>query len=82
VRAHFEEHDRALAAQQSSGPAKPPSESINFKDMPTSGQVQMAAQSGIQLDPAELEADKAQQRADKAAELKAKMAGKDKEIAA
>lgn len=34
--------------------AKLPSESISFKDLPSSGKVQMAQQAGIQLDPAEL----------------------------
>jgi len=47
------------------GAEKPPSESISFKDLPPDGQAQMAAQAGIQLNPAELAAKEAE---DKAAE--------------
>ncbi|HLZ90216.1 MAG TPA: zinc ribbon domain-containing protein [Candidatus Acidoferrum sp.] len=80
VRAHFMEHKQAMAAQQSAQ-NKPPSESMNFKDMPTSGKVQMAAQANIQLNPMELEAKDAQERADKAAELKAKLGSKQEKAA-
>lgn len=40
-----------LAQQQQGAKEKPPSESINFKDLPIEGQVQMAAKAGIQLHP-------------------------------
>lgn len=66
VIAHFEEHERQLAQKQAAKAtppeAKPPSESINFKDLPDSGKVQMAAKSGIKLDPKELLADKAMEQ--------------------
>lgn len=39
------------AAQVAGGGAKPPSESINFKDLPPDGRVQMAAKVGITLHP-------------------------------
>lgn len=58
VRAHAQQHLQALAsAQQSQG--KPPSESINFKDLPPDGQAQMAGQAGIKLNPADLAAKQA-----------------------
>lgn len=41
----------AQGGQQPAQQAKTPSESMNFKDMPPSGQVQMAGQAGIQLTP-------------------------------
>lgn len=41
---------------------KKPSESISFKDLPVDGQIQMAAQAGIQLDPAVLIGEKMQQQ--------------------
>jgi len=43
--------------------AKAPSESISFKDMPAEGQIQMAAQAGIQLSPESI----AQQKVEDAA---------------
>lgn len=48
-----------LAAQAQKEEAKPPSESINYKDLPIDGKIQMAAQAGIQLDPAVMEAEEA-----------------------
>ncbi len=55
VMTHYDEHAAALQAQQAPPPSpKPPAESVNFKDLPDSGKVQMAAQSGIKLDPQEL----------------------------
>lgn len=39
------------ARQAATNPAKPPSESINFKDLPPDGQAQLAAKAGIQLHP-------------------------------
>lgn len=47
---------RAAAAK---GGSKPPSESINFKDLPPEGKVQMAGQAGIQLDAGGVAADEA-----------------------
>lgn len=41
---------------------KKPSESISFKDLPIDGQIQMAAQAGIQLDPAILIGQKMQEQ--------------------
>lgn len=38
-------------AQQPAQQAQTPGESMNFKDMPASGQIQMAGQAGIQLTP-------------------------------
>ncbi len=43
--------DTGMGQQQPTTPAKVPSESISFKDLPTSGKVQMAEQAGIQLSP-------------------------------
>jgi hypothetical protein len=54
--------------------AKPPSESISFKDLPPEGQAQMAAQAGIDLSPQQMAdhaAEQAKQEAKKAA-VKAK----------
>jgi len=48
---------------------KPPAASISFKDLPVEGKVQMAAQAGIKLDPAQLQA---QEAADSTLGLKAK----------
>ena len=43
------------ARQQAQGePPKPPSESINFKDLPPEGKAQMAEQAGINLNPVEV----------------------------
>jgi hypothetical protein len=60
VRLHYDEHQRAmqrlLAQQQAQQPPqqKPVSASINFKDLPPDGQLQLAAQDGIKLNPAVL----------------------------
>lgn len=54
VRAYYQLAKTMAAAQQQPPAAKPPSESINFKDLPPDGQAQMAQQSGIKLDPAQL----------------------------
>lgn len=65
VRLHYLEH--VQAAQEKSagaeGQQKPPSKSINFKDMDTDGQVQLAAQAGIKLDAGKLQAEDAQDKA-------------------
>jgi len=55
VKLHGEAHKKALAAQQANAPnpnQKPPSASINWADLPPDGQVQMAAEAGIKLNPA------------------------------
>jgi len=44
-------------------PIKSPSESISFKDMPPEGQVQMAAQAGIELSPEAIMQQKAEEAA-------------------
>jgi len=69
---HMQEHDQALAAQQTGGAKKPPSESINFKDLPPGGQVEMAAQAGLHLNPQELMEKQATDQANKEKELEAK----------
>lgn len=76
VQAHYEEHMKAQAAQNGPAAPKPPSASLAYKDLPPSGQVQLAAQDGIQLDPAELLAEKAHQQQLEAA--KAQSLGKSK----
>lgn len=76
VEAHLGEHQAAIAAQQQGNQPKPPSESINFKDLPPEGQVQMAAQSQIKLDMGALVQKQAQDKADKANELKMKLGSK------
>ena len=58
---HITEHERALAEGQATGQQQAGqqggeqqqkvAESIGFKDLPPDGQVQMAAQAGIKLDP-------------------------------
>lgn len=53
-------------------PAKPPSESIAFKDLPPEGQSQMAEQAGIHLTPAAMAAHTATQDAKAAATAAAK----------
>ena len=81
VRAYYQAC-KQIAGQQQGGNEKPPAESINLKDLPPSGQVQMAAQAGIQLDPVELAQKQQQDRADKQAQTQAKVqslqAGKEK----
>jgi hypothetical protein len=76
VQAHFDEHDRF--DQQNKSQPKPPSESVNFKDLPPGGKAQMAAQAGIQLDPNELAAKEVQDKADKTAEMQARFGQKEK----
>jgi hypothetical protein len=75
VRAHAQQHQQALAAKQAPQ-QKPPSESINFKDLPPDGQAQMAGQAGIRLNPLALAAKQEQDKADKAAELRARLKGR------
>jgi hypothetical protein len=67
VMTHYDEHMAAIAeAAKGNPPAaaeKPVSESLNFKDLPPEGQVQLAAKAGIKLDLAKLQQDAAQDRA-------------------
>ena len=69
---HMQEHQKALADKQGAAAKKPPSESINFKDLPPGGQVQMAKQAEIDLSPDELQAKQAQDQANKDKALAAK----------
>jgi len=62
VRAHAIEHQKFA---QEPAQHKPPSASLNLKDLPPGGKVQLAEQQGIHLDPAELIAKEAQDRQDK-----------------
>lgn len=48
---------------------KPPTEAINFKDLPPEGQAQLAAQANIHLDPHVLAAHQAQLQVDKTREM-------------
>jgi len=56
VKLHGKAHKAALAAQTPPAPGKPPSESINYADLPPSGQIQLAAKAGITLPPPEVAA--------------------------
>jgi len=66
VMAHYDEHAAQKAqkdaAKAQPEPAKPPSEAINFKDLPPEGQVQLAAKGGIKLDLGKLQAEDAQDK--------------------
>ena len=78
---HVQEHEqivqqRMQAMAQAANPQKAPSESIPYKDLPPIGQIQMAAQSKIQLTPQDI----MQQEATKAAEKAAEQAAKSKPI--
>lgn len=51
VRLHGMEHKKVLQGMQGSAQGKPPSVSINYKDLPPDGQLQAAKEAGIQLNP-------------------------------
>ena len=51
VSLHLDEHIAAAQAKQKPQGKKPPSESINIKDLPPKGAVQLAGQAGIELSP-------------------------------
>ena len=51
VKLHGMAHKQTLQAQQQPPQEKPPSASINFKDLPPDGKLQMAAEAGIKLNP-------------------------------
>ena len=57
VMAHADAHAAAIKAAQQPPQQKPPSESINFADLPPEGQAQMAAQAGIQITPPQINMD-------------------------
>lgn len=71
VTLHFKEHQAAMAQAQAPPATKPPAESIKLSDLPPDGQVQMAAQAGIKLDPQALMAQDQQDRQD---DMQVKMA--------
>lgn len=55
---HYMEHLTAAAQNAQNTPPKPPSESINYKDLETvEAKIQMLGQAGIKLDPASLKAE-------------------------
>lgn len=54
VKLHGEAHKKVLDASAPGPQVKPPSESINFADLPDEGKIQMAAKDGIQLTQAGL----------------------------
>jgi hypothetical protein len=68
----MKEREAFMAQQQQAPQQKPPSESINFKDLPPDGQVEMAGQAGIKLDPRLLVAKQQQDQQNKESELAAK----------
>jgi hypothetical protein len=51
VKAHGEAHKQALQAQTPPPQGKPPSTSINFADLPPDGQLQLAKEANITLNP-------------------------------
>lgn len=78
VQLHYSEHMAAAAEQAAAaGPqgVKPPSESINFKDLPPDGKVQMAAKDGIQLNAAQLAAEEQEKKDTAAVAAAAKNSG-------
>ena len=48
--------------QETSEETKPPSRSISYKDLPPEGKAQLAEQAGIQLNPAQIEADEMEEK--------------------
>ncbi len=74
VRAFYNYCKQIAAQQAQQTQTKPPSESMNFKDLPPEGQAQMAAQAGIKLDPAQLAAQDAAEKQQKAQQNAVKLA--------
>lgn len=73
VQLHFQEHAAALQAQQQNQPPKPPSESINYKDLETvDAKIAMLKQAGINVDPAALKQEMDKDEAAEAAAAAAK----------
>jgi len=60
VMAHADAHAAAIKAAQQPQQEKP-NESISLKDLPPAGQVQMAAQAGIQISPQDVQAEDVKQ---------------------
>lgn len=69
---HMNEHSDALAAKQAPPQQKPPSKSMNYKDLTPAGKVQMAAEGGITENPADLQEKEATDQANKDKALAAK----------
>jgi hypothetical protein len=65
VKLHGMAHKQVLQAQQQPPASKPPSESINYADLPPDGQIQLAAKAGITLNPAGVIAQEVQKNAPK-----------------
>lgn len=59
VSLHAQAHQKALQANQPGPQNKPPSVSINYKDLPPAGQVQAAGEAGIQIQPTDVVAQQA-----------------------
>jgi len=72
------ELQKAMMPTDTGEAAKPPSESISFKDLPPEGQAQMAAQAGIQLSPQQM----ADHAAEQAAQAAKQAAAKAKKVSA
>lgn len=72
VQAHLQEHDAEAAKKTANAQPKPPSESINYKDLTPAGKAQMAGQAGIQEDATEIAGKEMQDKAEKAAQMAAK----------
>ena len=66
VKLHGMLHKNAIQAAQAPPQGKPPSESINFADLPPAGQVQMAKMAGITLTAQDLQAQKLEKQAEMA----------------
>jgi hypothetical protein len=72
LKLHYMEHITAAAENAQNMPPKPPSESINYKDLETVGaKVQMLKQAGINLDEAELKQEIEKDKAEEAAKAAA-----------
>lgn len=78
VEMHYDEHMAALQKEQAGNQpqGKPPSESINLKDLPPEGQVQLAEKGGIHLDLGQMQVKEAQDKAEKSAQAQARLQGK------
>jgi hypothetical protein len=68
----------AMTPDEPAEQAKPPSESISFKDLPPEGQAQMARQAGIEITPQAMQAHADEQDQKEADALKAKLDAKPK----
>jgi hypothetical protein len=66
VKLHGDLHKKAIAAQTPPPQQKPPSESINFADLPDAGKIQLAAKGGITLSPQDIQAADLKKQAEQA----------------